>query len=397
MPSYCLPLLVLLLMCGVWLGVEAAISEDAVLLTLSGDLEMTASWTDSPRSGSTYNVYILTNFRDPPSSAVHVKNGLTFDAGLTQMSYAITAANFNEFTPIGATVGNFPGFEHGELYRLYIEYYDASGAQLNTGVELSEFATPMIKAAAPRNLTDCGLFGTHEPCDSIPYASGTIHSFRVYWESPLSRGYGSYVPPDSHQIEYYKLQISDTISFEQVRAEERCNWGTSWHDFFTRVDIENSSPPSFYYIPSIELHNFCVFDAKIATFQNVKRYWSSFAINQDIYVRVAAGTVIGDGAWSAPIAVRPSNIWFQLWSNMQHMGISFDEFVMQTCALIPHARWEPWTPHIPGTQKPMATHCGCVDGYTEKWSSFDQTLWNNPGGPRTYATHAPQMHCLPCG
>ena len=161
MPSYCLPLLVLLLMCGVWLGVEAAISEDAVLLTLSGDLEMTASWTDSPRSGSTYNVYILTNFRDPPSSAVHVKNGLTFDAGLTQMSYAITAANFNEFTPIGATVGNFPGFEHGELYRLYIEYYDASGAQLNTGVELSEFATPMIKAAAPRNLTDCGLFGTH--------------------------------------------------------------------------------------------------------------------------------------------------------------------------------------------------------------------------------------------
>ena len=28
-------------------------------------------------------------------------------------------------------------------------------------------------------------------------------------------------------------------------------------------------------------------------------------------------------------------------------------------------------------------HTGCVDGYTEKWSSFDQTLWNNRcGGKR---------------
>ena len=44
-------------------------------------------------------------------------------------------------------------------------------------------------------------------------------------------------------------------------------------------------------------------------------------------------------------------------------------------------------------------HTGCVDGqpYTEKWSSFDQTLWNNPDGQRNYATHAPKMHCLSCG
>ena len=172
MSAPCLPLFVLLLMCGVWLGVDAAILDDSVLLTPSGVLEMTASWTDSPREGVVYSIYILTNYRDPPSSAVHVKHLLTFDAGLTQMSYEITAANKDEFTPIGATVGNFPGFQLGQMYRLWIEYYRAGCAvdavydtitgsypcasyQLNTGVELSEFATPMIKAAAPRNLTAC--------------------------------------------------------------------------------------------------------------------------------------------------------------------------------------------------------------------------------------------------
>ena len=324
-----------------------------------------------------------------------VKTGLTFDVALTQMSYEITAANFNEFTPIGATVGNFPGWELGQSYRLYIEYYDANGVQLNTGIELSHFATPLIKASAPFSLTDCGFLGTHAPCDEIPYKAGTIHSFRMYWESPLSRGYGYYVPPDSYQIEYYKLQISDTNAFEQVRAEGRCNTG-QYDDFITTVYGDMRYGVVAWDIPSIDDDDFCVFDSKIVTFQNVKRWWPSMPINQDIYVRVAAGTVIGDGAWSAPIAVRPTNIWFQLWSNM-NTGMSFDEFVMQTCAFIPHARWEPWTPHVPGTQKPMATHCGCIDGYTEKWSSFDQTLWNNPGGPRTYVTHAPQMHCLPCG
>ena len=85
MSPFRLPMLVLLLMCGVWLGVDAAILDNSVILTPSGVLEMTASWTDSPRSGSTYSVYILTNFRDPPSSAVHVKTGLTFDVALTQM------------------------------------------------------------------------------------------------------------------------------------------------------------------------------------------------------------------------------------------------------------------------------------------------------------------------
>ena len=64
-------------------------------------------------------------------------------------------------------VGNFPGFEHGcngQTYRLYIEYYNANGDQLNTGIELSEFATPLFQASAPRDLTDlcaCGCRNCH--------------------------------------------------------------------------------------------------------------------------------------------------------------------------------------------------------------------------------------------
>tara|TARA_Y100000389_G_scaffold200629_1_gene241489 strand:- start:501 stop:1604 length:1104 start_codon:yes stop_codon:yes gene_type:complete len=352
-----------------------------VFLTPSGVLEMTASWVDRPKAGQTYNVYILTNYRDPPSSAVHVKNGLTFDT--EEMFYEITETNKDEFTPIGATVGNFPGFELGQMYRLYIEYFDAEGVQLNTGSELSEFATPLIEAAAPRDVTACGWLDTHAPCDEIPYNGGTIHSFRVYWQSPPSRGYGSYVPPDNYQVEYYKLQISDTSAFEQVRAEDRCNTGQA--NDFTVLEAD--------------YNDFCNFDQRVAVFYNVKRYWSSMPNNQDIYVRIAAGTVLGDGNWSAPLAVRPTNIWFQIWSNMK-TGMSFDEFVMQNCALIPHARWEPWTPHVPGTPKPMATHCGCMDGYTEKWSWDEEakTQWRSlPVADLDYALHAPTMHCLPCG
>lgn len=423
MSAPCLSLFVLLLMWGGWLGAEAAICQDPrcrykcrwvygasgyvyecgdvcedidcgdgtgtspqglfVLLTPSGELEMTASWPDSPREGVTYDVYILTNYRDPPSSAVHVKKLLTFDDGLTQMSYKISAANKDEFTPIGATVGNFPGFELGQMYRLWIEHFDADRVLLGTGLAgMSHFATPMIQASAPRDLTECGWLSTHSPCDTstMPY---DLHSFRVHWNGPLSRGYGSYVPPDSYQIEYYKLQISDTSAFEQIRAEDRCNTGQA--DDFTVMDY----------------NDFCNFDQRVAVFQNVKRYWSSMPVNQDIYVRVAAGTVIGDGDWSAPLAVRPTNIWFAMWQRpFRELFNTLDEFVMQKCALIPHARWEPWAPHVPGTQKPPATHCGCEPGYTEKWSWDEgaKTLWRSlHRDDIDYAVHAPKMHCLPCG
>ena len=74
---------------------------------------------------------------------------LLVQTGLTSMGLEIGNFNKDDFAPIGATVGNFPGFELGQMYRLYIEYYDSEGVQLNAGHELSEFAAPMIKASPP--------------------------------------------------------------------------------------------------------------------------------------------------------------------------------------------------------------------------------------------------------
>jgi hypothetical protein len=73
-------------------------------------------------------------------------------SGLTVESLVIGEANKNLFAPANpSTVGNFPGFKLGEMYRIYIEYFDAQGNQLNQGAnELSEFATPMIKASPPQ-------------------------------------------------------------------------------------------------------------------------------------------------------------------------------------------------------------------------------------------------------
>ena len=48
----------------------------------------------------------------------------------------------------------YSSFLNGQMYRLHIEYCNANGDQLNTGIELSEFATPLFQASAPRDLTD---------------------------------------------------------------------------------------------------------------------------------------------------------------------------------------------------------------------------------------------------
>ena len=71
--------------------------------------------------------------------------------GVTTQSIKIGDFNKDEFGPGNpVTAGNFPGFQMGVMYRIYIEYYDASGAKLNTGAELMQyFATPMIKASPP--------------------------------------------------------------------------------------------------------------------------------------------------------------------------------------------------------------------------------------------------------
>jgi len=73
-----------------------------------------------------------------------------WQSGLINMSYVISDANYHEFLAANpVTVGNFPGFQLGVMYRIYIEYFSADGTKLNTGEELSDFSHPLVLASAP--------------------------------------------------------------------------------------------------------------------------------------------------------------------------------------------------------------------------------------------------------
>jgi len=234
----------------------------SVTLIPSGVLQMTAYWNDSPKTGATYNAYILTNFRDPPSSAVHKK------VGLTTMNIVIGDFNKDEFVPgNAATSGNFPGFQLGLMYRIYVEYFAADGTALNAGTELSVFRTPIIKASPPLLVQACGAVERTAPCneiDELPF------SIRVHWERPDSRGYDiTYIPADAYQIEYYRVEVSASRSFQSLVANRTCQIG--------------------------QADAVCNFDERVALLTGLTKA-------QIYYFRVLAGTIIGDGANSTVVA-----------------------------------------------------------------------------------------------
>jgi hypothetical protein len=74
----------------------------------------------------------------------------------TSMSYRIGDYNKNLFIGINtqtlAAFPTFPGFKLNELYRVYINYFNAANVQLNQAggqVEQSLQASPMIQASPP--------------------------------------------------------------------------------------------------------------------------------------------------------------------------------------------------------------------------------------------------------
>lgn len=86
-----------------------------------------------------------------PAVAVTPDTDTPWQSGLTGMSYVISDANRHEFVPGNpVTIGNFPGFQLGDLYRIYIQYFSQDGTMLNTGNEVSEDRqTPLVLASAP--------------------------------------------------------------------------------------------------------------------------------------------------------------------------------------------------------------------------------------------------------
>ena len=131
----------------------ATISAGAVLLKPCGVLEMEASWVDSPKDGSYYNILILTTIQSTGTITMHRQNNLFFSG--TSMSYRIGDHNKHLFSPGNTAAGSstFPGFKLNNNYRVFIQYFSAANVYLNNQVdqiEMSLYASPMIKAVAPQ-------------------------------------------------------------------------------------------------------------------------------------------------------------------------------------------------------------------------------------------------------
>ena len=86
-------------------------------------------------------------------NALGEQNNLIFNG--TSIRYKIGDYNRHLFSPGNVNAGSstFPGFKLSDSHRVFINYYSAAKVQLNSqvgGVEMSNYATPMIQASAPQ-------------------------------------------------------------------------------------------------------------------------------------------------------------------------------------------------------------------------------------------------------
>jgi hypothetical protein len=256
---------------------EALIYPGTVQLIPSGNLQMSANWIDTPKNGTWYNVLLLTNFVGMTAST-HIKRDFTYEG--TTAKIEIGDFNSHEWVPANnATMprGNFPGFRQepaGVQYRLYIQYYNAMNETLiNKGCpttipcnpEVSVFAHPMVPAYPPSGVAACGMQdyqnGGVRACSFI---APLPYSLRVYWNQiPASeRGFKNPPPTALYPIAYYRVEVSESQSFQSLVRNTTCTKG--------------------------QTDNICNFDERIAILTGLTK-------TQVYYFRVLGGTIIGDG------------------------------------------------------------------------------------------------------
>ena len=85
---------------------------------------------------------------------------------------------------------------------------------------------------------------------------------RVYWDRPVSVGYGTYFPSNVYGIDYYRLEVSETADFANSVGGVTCTSG--------------------------QVNAVCHFDRRHALV-------TGLAKARVYYYRVVAGTVIGYG------------------------------------------------------------------------------------------------------
>ena len=247
--------------CATMQPTTATIADNSVVLLPSAARQMTAMWTDSPQTGARYILYIMTNYRDPPSSTVHKKE-LPFRIAVNHL-FVIGDFNRHEFVAANSiTNGTFPGFQMGQTYRCYVQYFSSTGVKLNTNAlnGFSAWTTPMQQASPPLAVQE------FVRSDIITTVQAQPFSIRVAWQKPLSRGYANYLPPNQEQIQYYRIEVSETQHFTEIAAKSTCRQGSP----LTAVcDLDNNI-------------------ALVAGLHKAQVY----------FFRVVAGTIIGDGEYS---------------------------------------------------------------------------------------------------
>ena len=92
-----------------------------------------------------YNIFLLTTIQSTGAVTLHRQNGFRFNT--TAQSYRMTTVTKTLFIAGNSqTIGTFPGFKLNNQYRVYVNYFNAVGTQLNqevVQVEMSLHVSPM--------------------------------------------------------------------------------------------------------------------------------------------------------------------------------------------------------------------------------------------------------------
>jgi len=176
---------------------------------------------------------------------------------------------FNEFSRTSNTSIKWGGWIPETNYRATIRI-DTSTATI------SEVQIVLRQAAAPTSISLCPKNQVSQRCSQLSSGIGLI---RVFWDvsilPSISAGYGIAQPVAAYGIEYYRVEVFSTQSLNCMLVNQTCSKNTinSVCNFNNRIAIINSLP-------------------------QLDKY----------YIRVVAGTIIGDGIYSSIFISNDSHI-----------------------------------------------------------------------------------------
>jgi len=167
--------------------------------------------------------------------------------------------------------------------------YRASIRLSPTIVTISQVQFILRQASAPTSISLCKKDSTLTRCNIF---SGGIGLIRVFWEvntqASISAGYGNTQLTNAYGIDYFRIEVFSTLILDCMVANQTCskNIANSVCNFNNRIAMINSLP---------ELDNY--------------------------YIRVVAGTIIGDGIYSTIFISDESHINHKAFPVLQYFCV----------------------------------------------------------------------------